>query len=163
MTETSTACPCGSGLTLDACCGPYVSGEKNAPTAEALMRSRYTAYVLGNAQYLHDTLAKAQQGDDELSEDEIKAATWQKLTIRDTEGGLEDDERGIVEFVAQYKASGTQHVHHERSSFIREDGRWVYETGIINPKSAPVKSQKVGRNDPCPCGSGKKYKKCCGK
>ena len=162
MTDKTTACPCGSGKALDDCCGPYVAGEKNAPTAEALMRSRYTAFALGNAKYLHDTLATAQQDGDEMSEDDLKAATWQKLTIRATEDGGENDDHGIVEFAAHYKAAGTQQVHHERASFIRENGRWVYETGIINPKSAPVTSQKVGRNDPCPCGSGKKYKKCCG-
>lgn len=155
-------CPCGSGKALDACCGPYVNGTAPAPTAEALMRSRFTAYALGDVAYLHATLSKAEQGDEEMSADDIKSTQWQRLEIRATEAGLEADDRGMVEFVAHYKTGGTQHAHHERSTFCREDGRWVYESGIINPKSAPVTSTKVGRNDPCPCGSGKKYKKCCG-
>lgn len=156
-------CPCGSGKELDACCGPYVAGDKAAPTAEALMRSRFTAYALGNAKYLRSTLCKTEQAEGELSEAEIKAATWQSLEIRATEAGLEDDDTGMVEFVARFKSGGEQHAHHERSTFIREDGRWVYESGIFNPKSAPITSTKVGRNDPCPCGSGLKFKKCCGK
>jgi len=155
-------CPCGSGLELDACCAPFVNGDKPAPTAEALMRSRFTAYALGKAKYLHSTLCAAQRGDGEMTAEEINAATWQSLDIRDTEAGLEGDDAGVVEFVARYKTGGEQHAHHERSTFCREDGRWVYESGIIAPKSAPVASVKVGRNDPCPCGSGKKYKKCCG-
>jgi len=162
MSIHPTLCPCGSGLELDACCGPYVAGAKPAPTAEALMRSRYTAYTLGNTAYLQSTLCKAEQGDGELSAAEIKAATWTGLEIRATEAGGENDDTGQVEFVARYKSGGDQHVHHENSTFCREDGRWVYESGVINPKAQPVKSAKVGRNDPCPCGSGKKYKKCCG-
>ena len=158
-----TNCPCGSGLELDACCGPYVDGSKPAPTAEALMRSRYTAFTLGNVAYLKNTLSKAEQVDFNMTEEDLAASSWQGLDIKNTEAGLEGDERGIVEFVARYKESGTQHVLHERSTFCREDGRWVYESSVYNPKSAPVTSTKVGRNDPCPCGSGKKFKKCCGR
>lgn len=158
-----TNCPCGSGLELDACCGPYVDGTKPAPTAEALMRSRYTAFTLGNLAYLKHTLSKAEQADFDMTEEDLAASTWQSLDIKDLEAGLEGDERGVVEFVARYKASGTQHMIHERSTFCREDGRWVYESSIYNPKSAPITSTKVGRNDPCPCGSGKKFKKCCGR
>ena len=156
-------CPCGSGLELDACCGPYVRGEQPAPTAVALMRSRFTAYARGDTAYLQSTLCKAERGEGELSASEIKEATWQHLEIRATEAGLESDDSGIVEFIAHYKSGGEQHAHHERSTFCREDGRWVYESGVIAPKGQPVTSTKVGRNDPCPCGSGKKYKKCCGK
>lgn len=158
-----TICPCGSGLELDACCGPYVGGAKPAPTAEALMRSRYTAFTLANVDYLKNTLSKAEQVDFDMTEDDVAASSWQSLDIRDTKAGLEGDEHGEVEFVARYKSEGTQHVHHERSTFCREDGCWVYESGVFNPKSAPVTSDKVGRNDPCPCGSGKKFKKCCGR
>lgn len=157
-----STCPCGSGLDLTACCGPYIAGEKPAPTAEALMRSRYAAYALGNAAYLKSTLAEAVRDDEELSEEEIKAATWQGLEIRATEAGGENDQTGEVEFVARYKADGEMRAHHERSTFHREHGRWVYVDGVINPKKAPVRAAKVGRNDPCPCGSGKKFKKCCG-
>jgi len=158
-----TNCPCGSGLEFNTCCGPYVDGAKAAPTAEALMRSRYTAFTLGNLAYLKSTLSKAEQADFDMTEEDLAASSWQSLDIKDLEAGLEGDERGVVEFVARYKASGTQHVLHERSTFCREDGRWVYESSIYNPKSAPVTSTKVGRNDPCPCGSGKKFKKCCGR
>lgn len=158
-----STCPCGSGLELDACCGPYVAGDKPAPTAEALMRSRYSAYTLGNAAYLQSTLCEAEQGDDELTQEEINAATWLGLDIRDTVAGGEGDDAGVVEFVARYKSNGDTMAHHERSTFIRENDRWVYEGGEINPKTKPVRTEKIGRNDPCTCGSGKKFKKCCGK
>jgi SEC-C motif-containing protein len=68
----------------------------------------------------------------------------------------------MVRFAAQYRQDGVRLVHHERSTFRREDGQWVYVDGEVDPKSPPRQVAKVGRNDPCPCGSGKKYKKCCG-
>jgi len=156
-------CPCGSGKDFAACCGPYIAGDAPAPTAEALMRSRYSAYATANAKYLKDTLAKGVDDGDELSDAEIAKADWTGLEIRDTEAGGVDDDTGEVEFTAYYTAQdGERFAHRERSTFAREDGRWVYVDGVINPKHQPVRVAKVGRNDPCPCGSGKKYKKCCG-
>ena len=67
-----------------------------------------------------------------------------------------------MEFVASFKQDGQDYVHHELASFRKVDGRWAYVDGILDPKTGPVKVEKVGRNDPCPCGSGKKFKKCCG-
>ena len=78
-----------------------------------------------------------------------------------TDGGV-DDAIGTVEFVARFRFNGEQHLHHELASFRREQGRWVFVAGDMNPKGPPRRVVKVGRNDPCPCGSGKKYKKCCG-
>jgi len=157
-----STCPCGSGLGLESCCQPYINGDKPAPTAEALMRSRYVAYTQGAIEYLKNTLSKAQQIDFDMTGEDASSTKWQSLDIRSTKGGLEKDDHGEVEFIARYKAAGEQHAHHELSYFGREDGRWVYMDAVFNPKSAPVTSVKVGRNDPCPCGSGKKFKKCCG-
>ena len=158
------ACPCGSGKTLDECCGQYFE-TLAAPTALVLMRSRYTAHVLGKAQYLHDTLSTKQRVGFDVAEYEAHHGeiTWTGLEIRGTSGGGEEDEAGTVEFVARCKDKDGPGMQHELSSFIREEGRWVYEDAVPNPKSATRTVQKVGRNEPCPCGSGKKYKKCCGR
>lgn len=156
-------CPCGSGHEYDACCGLYIGGEP-APTAEALMRSRYTAYAQGDIDYLIDTLAPESLGDFDPIEAASTASemTWAGLEIRDVSAGGAEDETGIVEFVANYRAQDQQGIHHERSTFRREQGRWVCVGGEVNPKPPPRQVEKVGRNEPCPCGSGKKFKKCCG-
>ncbi len=155
-------CPCGSRQEYDECCGPLIAGEP-AATPEALMRSRFTAFVRGDFDHIENTHAKEvtdfDRAEAESAADSIK---WVSLTVSDTVGGGPDDETGIVEFSARFK-QGTQFgIHHERADFRREDGRWVYVDGEIDPKGQPVRVEKVGRNEPCPCGSGKKYKKCCG-
>ena len=156
-------CPCGSGRTLDVCCGQYFDSLA-APTAVALMRSRYSAHVLGKAQYLADTLSTKQRADFDVAEYEVAhgEVTWTSLEIRATSDGDETDEAGTAEFVARCKDKDGSGMQHELSSFIREEGRWVYEDAVPNPKPATRHVQKVGRNEPCPCGSGKKFKKCCG-
>ena len=156
-------CPCGSAQPLDACCGPYIDGAP-APTAEATMRSRYSAHVLENADYLAATLSKEQRADydGQAAAQSFAETKWLGLEIRKTDGGGEAEETGTVEFVARYR-NGRQHVsHHELSFFTREEGRWVFAGCDMNPKAPTVRVEKIGRNDPCPCGSGKKYKKCCG-
>ena len=156
-------CPCGSGREYEACCGPIIGGAE-APTAEAVMRSRFSAYVRGEIDHIERTHAKAANEDFDRKEAEemANAVTWTGLTILSTSGGKQGDDTGTVEFAAQFKQGGKQMVHHELAYFTREDGRWVYLDGTINPKSEPRRVEKVGRNEPCPCGSGKKYKKCCG-
>ncbi len=156
-------CPCGSSQPLEKCCGKYHGGEA-APTAEALMRSRYTAFVLGLGDYLYETLADNQRDDFDVAEFNASAAEtkWQGLEIRNASAGGETDETGTVEFVATYKSQGQQIQHHELAMFTRENGRWVFADCVMNPKEPQRIVQKVGRNAPCPCGSGKKYKKCCG-
>jgi len=147
-------CPCGSGKTYRDCCAPLHRGESLAPSAEALMRSRYSAYVLKLGDYLAATWhCSTRPVPLDITGD---ATPWQRLRIIATEKGGETDSEGVVEFAADY--SGGQ--LHERSRFVREQGQWFYVGGEILP---PVAAAKVGRNDPCPCGSGRKYKKCCGK
>jgi len=156
-------CPCGSGQDLANCCGQYHDGAA-APTAEALMRSRYSAYALGNGAYLEKTLSTDQKADFNAEEVEANAThtKWQGLEIRQTSGGGEKDEKGTVEFVARYREGNQSAVHHELAFFKREEGKWVFADCQMNPKGEQRVVQKVGRNDPCTCGSGKKYKKCCG-
>lgn len=158
-----TTCPCGSGHGLDACCGAIIAGAP-APTAEALMRSRYTAFVRGDLDYIEATHAPEVRGDFNRSAAESVAndAKWLGLEVRGTSGGGAGDEIGEVEFATSFKRHGKEYVHHEIASFRREQGNWMYVEGRMNPKPPPRQADKVGRNDPCPCGSGRKYKKCCG-
>ena len=158
-----THCPCGSGHPHDACCGPYLAGD-GAPTAEALMRSRYAAFVLGNIDYLGETLAPdiRHEFDPIEAASTVENADWQGLEIRKlSQGGVEDTE-GRVEFVARFRLGKEQRLHHEDCEFQKIDGRWYVSGGIVDPKQPTRQVSKVGRNEPCPCGSGKKYKKCCG-
>lgn len=157
-------CLCGSSLSFEDCCKSIIEGTEKAPTAQALMRSRYSAYALENAQYLIDSTHISTR--DNFSKLEIetwaKESSWQKLEIISTHKGLENDEVGEVEFKAFYKDSkGTLNIHHEKSVFTKEEGRWFFVNGKVIPAKTNDKIS-IDRNAPCPCGSGKKFKKCCG-
>lgn len=149
-------CPCGSGKLTPACCGPYLAGAP-APTAEALMRSRYTAYATGRYDYVEQTCAGPAAVAFDRREAELSglALEWLGLEIGAREGGLAGDDRGKVSFSFRIRQHGREAQSSEVSLFRRIDGRWFYWD-----KDDP--SRAAGRNDPCPCGSGKKFKKCCG-
>jgi SEC-C motif-containing protein len=139
-------------------------GERRPDTAEELMRSRYAAYASGDVDYIvhtHDPDRK-HEVDRKNTEAWSKQSEWLGLEILRTEKGGPQDDTGEVEFVARYRARGVTVNHRERAEFRRHAGRWVFVDGkeIAGP---PVRREepRVGRNDPCPCGSGKKYKKCC--
>ena len=151
-------CRCGSGERFDTCCGPYLAGLP-APTAEALMRSRYTAFAHGDGAYIARTTAPEHR---DSADTDLPAATWVGLKINGTSGGGVADATGTVDFTARFKDQsdgGVTRVHRENSRFRREDGLWVYVDGAV----ASTPAGKTGRNDPCPCESGKKFKRCCGK
>ncbi len=150
-------CWCGSGRRLKDCCGPILDGERPAGTAEALMRSRYSANVVNNTAYL---LASWHPSTRPRSLDGEQRPDWCGLTVLAVEGGAEDETEGMVEFRATFRVGGREQVLHERSRFVREKGRWLYVDGDLVPDRVK-NSPKIGRNAPCPCGSGKKYKKCC--
>lgn len=150
-------CPCGTGESLAACCGPLLEGAL-APTAERLMRSRYTAYVLGRDAYLRATWHSATCP---ATLDAAVGPTWTRLEIRSVLGGGPADAEGSVTFAAHFiEADGRPGVLHETSRFVREHGRWVYREGRTTLVHDAV---PAGRNRPCPCGSGRKYKRCCGR
>ena len=116
-------CPCGSGAALHACCGPYLSGVVIAPTPEALMRSRYTAYALRNEAYLRASWhasTRPEPGTIDLS----AATKWVGLEVKRHQSTGPDS--AVVEFVARYKLGGRAHRLHEASRFVRKDGRWFY-------------------------------------
>ena len=147
-------CFCGSGDPFDQCCQPVISGQRAAQSAEQLMRSRYSAYVLEDADYLlrswHPDTRPASLG--------VTASglSGSGLTVCARHQGEPGDLHGRVEFIARYQQQGKTGAVHEISRFVFEQGQWLYVDGDLQ------RSSKVGRNDPCPCGSGKKYKKCCG-
>jgi SEC-C motif-containing protein len=159
-------CPCGSGLGFGICCGPILDGSEPARTAEALMRSRYSAYATGRIEYLAESLHPEHRQDLDLVATRrwSKGARWLGLQVVSTRDGGPEDEEGEVEFIATYKEKGLTKPHHERAKFRRKDGSWYYVDGeLVAPETRVHGQPKVGRNDPCPCGSGKKYKKCCGR
>jgi len=162
----NTPCPCGSGTPLNACCKPVIDGTAKAATAEALMRSRYTAYTLQDIRYLADTLdpAELQSFDKDATATWARDSTWMALEIVKTSAGSSGDREGTVEFRASYKRDGVLQEHHEVSRFRKIDGTWLYCGGKdVGPVQFRRDAPKTGRNEPCPCGSGRKYKKCCGK
>lgn len=127
------------------------------------MRSRYVAHTLNDQDYLMQTLAPESRDDEDVPEEgQTSDLKWQGLEIRATDKGAAGDKTGAVEYVAKYKSGDQTGIHHERSTFRQEEGRWYCVGGEINPKPEQRKVEKVGRNEPCPCGSGKKFKKCCG-
>ncbi len=157
-------CPCGSGSEYAACCEPVITGKKTAETAEQLMRARYAAHVKVEVDFLFEsTHPDHRQGYDHKGTRNWAASSeWHGLEILETLQGGPRDEEGEVVFVARYRDKDGIHSHHERGQFKRKDDRWLFTEGIMI-KSPPASSSKVGRNDPCICGSGHKYKKCCGK
>ena len=160
MTDTKQ-CPCNSGLFYSQCCEAVLSGQVAAATAEKLMRSRYSAYVAGDTTYVLKTWHPSTRP---LAIEADTIAGWCGLTIIRTEKGLENDEDGIVEFIATALVHGRTVRLHETSHFVKEAGQWLYvsgETMEAAPQPANT-AMKVGRNCLCPCGSGKKFKKCCG-
>ncbi|MFV0350213.1 MAG: YchJ family protein [Halodesulfovibrio sp.] len=160
-----STCPCGSGLTLETCCGPIIHDGKPAATAEALMRSRYTAHVLGVYEYLNTSMHPSVRGQDTVDDIEQWSSKieWKGLEILSTSAGAEGDSVGEVEFVARYDLAGVPQQLNELAEFRKEGDYWYYVDGKVRGhETVRRETPKVGRNEPCPCGSGKKFKKCCG-
>lgn len=129
----SRRCPCGNKLDYAACCGPFLSGERQPPTAAALMRSRYTAYLEGAVDYLVATTAAERRAGLDRSELAAYCGTLRGVSLKivETTGGGPRDDAGFVTFEATLKASGRKFVQRERSRFAREQGAWVYVDGVL--------------------------------
>ena len=161
--EILKPCPCGSGINFESCCQPHILGLEQPLTAEKLLRSRYTAFVAGETDYIMSTHhpEKIKEFDKQGIIDWAKNSVWNGLEVISTEQGSETDDEGIVEFKANYIQAGATYNHHEKSLFKKADGKWYF---YDVQKNQPIRIEnKIGRNDPCSCGSGKKLKKCCGK
>ncbi|WP_298445375.1 YchJ family protein [uncultured Ferrimonas sp.] len=149
-------CPCGSKQAYADCCQPLHQQQRPAQSPQQLMASRYCAFVKGEAAYLLRTHHPEFRG--QLTEAELAQACqetqWHALQIVDFS---QQQDQGEVEFCAWYKQHGKLQALHERSRFSCEQGLWYYRDGDIKPNPA-----LPGRNDPCLCGSGNKFKRCCG-
>ncbi|MFD7322929.1 YchJ family protein [Streptomyces sp. NPDC059875] len=122
----SSPCPCGLTAPYGECCGRFHSGPATAPTAELLMRSRYSAFVVRDAAYLLRTWApETRPGEVDFD----PSLRWAGLEIRDTTDGTAFHQAGTVTFVARYTQAGEKGSLHERSRFRRHDGAWVYVDG----------------------------------
>lgn len=166
MCKSNDKCPCGSGKNYGDCCEAIIKGTKKAETAESLMRARYSAYVAHEIDFIISSCDRGKdlaEIDKKATEDWSRKSTWNGLKIIRTEKGSASDDEGVVEFTADYTMNGMHDVHHEVSSFKKIAGEWKYVSGNTITTTVKREGAKIGRNDPCPCGSGKKYKKCCGR
>ena len=163
MSSTPEKCPCDSGSSYATCCEPFLKGTAKAPTAEKLMRSRYCAFTLADIDYIEKSTDPSMRStfDRAGTTEWAKQSEWLGLKIVSTEAGGEKDKTGQVEFIVSYNFNGERQDHHELSEFKKRDGQWFFLDGKLVQQ--PVRAEiKIGRNDPCSCGSGKKYKKCHG-
>ena len=146
-------CPCQSNKSYEDCCGRFHTHAQFPETAEQLMRSRYAAYVLKNVPYIVETTVPSQQG--LLNVQAIQAwaeeTQWRGLQILNTESLTKT--QSAVEFNAVFQGEEGEQTHHERSIFVKIDGRWYF----VDP-TVPLPTMK----QPCVCCSGKKFKHCCG-
>ncbi|MCP4051030.1 MAG: YchJ family protein [bacterium] len=158
-------CPCCSGKNYQECCGPFIEGSMAPVTPEELMRSRYTAYATDNVSYISKTVKgfAAESYDEQKTAEWARNAEWLGLEIIKADPVSDQDESGFVEFIAKYRLEGQDHDHHEISEFHKIDGMWYFVKWSSPEQVSYVRPfPKTGRNEPCICGSGKKYKKCCG-
>lgn len=146
-------CPCQYGEPYGVCCQPYHLGEV-AGSPEALMRSRYSAFAMGLAEYIHESWHPSTRPARRSTERGEASEQWARLQVLSSDV---DSQYGYVHFCATCCDQGRWYVLEEHSRFVCENGRWYYLDG--KPQSREL---KLSRNDPCPCGSGRKVKKCCG-
>jgi len=158
-------CPCGSAKDFKDCCAIIHSAPHLAVHAQQIMRARYSAFSLGEVGFIIDTYHSSANAQSERAQ--ITHATqlsWVKLEIVDAPTFAATDECSYVEFKAWFVEEGKLQCLHERSRFKKERRgqhfQWCYIDGVHS--SAQNTAKKMGRNSPCPCNSGKKFKKCCG-
>jgi SEC-C motif-containing protein len=135
MTNSPATCPCGLGSSFASCCEPYIQALEIAPTPEALMRSRYSAFTQATQRaiaYLVETHHPKFRSPDLAGELKVSApaVSWGGLEVRSASAS---GDRGTVEFIAHFTSGGHRGQLHERSSFVREGGRWLYTNGVIDP------------------------------
>ena len=153
-------CPCDSQKNYSSCCEPFITGEQNPETPEALMRSRYSAYTMANIDYIKETM----RGNALAGFQELEAKRWAKrvhwITLKVLRSVIESPVIGYVEFEANFVDGSRLKSIHEKSEFIFEKGRWYYTDGKHLPTAHT--HQTISRNTACPCGSHRKFKNCHG-
>lgn len=163
MIDNTELCPCGYGATFADCCEPVIKSEREPETAEELMRARYSAFAAGAIDFIVASTHSRTRGEVDIpyTTEWSRNSIWQGLQIIETKDV--DENKSLVSFEAKFSQQGAEQIHREKSVFEREEGQWRFVTGdeIKNP-TVRYETPRPGRNEPCPCGSGKKYKKCCG-
>ena len=163
MIENTEPCPCGSEASFADCCERVIKGAREPETAEELMRARYSAFAAGAIDFIVASTHSRTRREVDIpyTTEWSKNSTWQGLQIIETKDV--DENTSLVSFEARFSQQGSEQIHREKSVFEREDGQWRFVTGdeLKNP-TVRYETPRPGRNEPCPCGSGKKYKKCCG-
>ena len=158
-------CPCGSGTPLVECCQPIINGDVKAERAESLIRARYTAHTLGAINFIMTTHHPSTRTDIDESATARWASEsqWLGLEILNVDGGEAEDTSARIEFMARYRdGARRRHTHHERGVFEKYHGQWYFrDAEVPDVNQFRREAPKQGRNEPCACGSGKKYKKCC--
>ena len=149
---TMIACLCDSKNPFSECCKPYLVGTKHAESPEKLMRSRYCAYTYSNIDYIQKTMRKkaAENFDPVSAKNWSSSVMWLGLTVIDAP--LSKDQFGTVTFFARFLDNRIKKTIFEKSQFEKIDEQWFYVDGTM---------LKVSRNEDCPCGSKKKFKRCC--
>ncbi|HAT1979852.1 TPA: YchJ family protein [Legionella pneumophila] len=155
-----TLCPCGSQNKYEQCCGIYLESKKAPETPEQLMRSRYTAYSLAKTDYIKQTM----KGKPLIAFNESEAKQWAQnvswLGLKIIQSYMERPDNGFVEFIATFLDGNQLKNIHELSEFQKDNSVWFYVDGEAKQLPNKQDKQKIGRNSPCPCGSGKKFKNC---
>lgn len=150
-------CFCKSGSLYSDCCEGLLLGKKQAGNCEQLMRSRYTAFALGNVSYL--IMTSSRELLTTLTEQDLietcNSFQFVNLELLDLKSSS-TEKQNTVEFIAHLLFDNEHHKIHERSQFITEDDRLKYDRGLL----FDIPATKLNRNDICPCLSGKKFKKC---
>lgn len=157
-------CPCNSGNALQECCGKIIENKSLANSAEQLMRARYTAHVLGVVDFIMDTFHPSvrPEMDKEAIYNWAVNTQWIGLEVLSVRQGKIDDTKGRVVFKAHFNSGKQKSFHHEDAYFQKVGTQWYYCDGKT-PTVATLSPPQIGRNAPCFCGSGKKFKKCCAK
>lgn len=151
-------CHCGSKQVYKACCEPFILGLEKPNTAEQLMRSRFSAYVVGAYQYIIDTYHVSSRpaiSAESLAQDDL-STHWLNLDVL---SASHSNKQAYVSFKAISRSDSHFYCLHEKSRFILENGHWFYVDGEMLSETGRL---KPGRNTDCVCGSGKKFKRCCG-
>lgn len=161
--ENTDPCPCSSGATFADCCERIIKGNREPETAAELMRARYSAFAAGAIDFIVASTHSRTRREIDIpyTTEWSKTSIWQELKIIETKDV--DENKSLVSFEAKFTQHGTEQIHREKSVFERENGQWRFVTGdeLKNP-TVRYETPPPGRNEPCPCGSGRKYKKCCG-
>ncbi|MEO7424021.1 MAG: YchJ family protein [Fibrobacteria bacterium] len=159
-------CPCGTQKPFAQCCEPVLKGERAAESPVELMRARYSGFARQEIDFILNSVspARRKEFDRKGIEDWSRNSEWAGLEIVSTEKGGPQDTTGKVEFIARYaEKGGEKQEHHELATFVKLNGIWYFDDGRTPPVKQVISAgPKIGRNDPCHCGSGKKFKKCHG-